>query len=222
MVNAYFRFACVAIGFVLLSINCFAASKLILGAKGGIISSNVSGKYIENALDFNESAIGFSAGVFFGLDLAESMRIQTELLYVRKGTKLSYYDYMKRRNSITVKYDYLQLPVFIKLLPLEIGPMRPNIFFGAAPAVNIDAKQIYETANPGAEGPFTFDIDERTKDFEFGLVFGGGFDFVTESGLFTVELRYDYGLTSLSEVEPEINNQSLSISLSYAFNIGQL
>jgi len=63
------------------------------------------------------------------------------------------------------------------------------------------------------------DIDD-VKSTDFGLVFGGGFDYEMGEGFLTFDARYALGLTSLddSDLEEDIKNTGIMFMVGYGFN----
>jgi hypothetical protein len=72
------------------------------------------------------------------------------------------------------------------------------------------AKLKYEWGGESGENEL-----EHIKDKDFGLVFGGGFDFDIGMGRLLVDLRYGMSLSSISK-EEEIKNKVFSVMLGYS------
>ena len=159
------------------------------GAKAGLNSATLIGD-----VDGNKSLIGFNAGVFAEIPLADSFYLQPELLYSTQGTD----DYLNLKDKLNL--DYINLPIMFKYdvanrFYLEAGPQIG--FLVSAERDGVDVKDIFESTDFGAN---------------FGLSYG-----FTEN-LFA-QARYNIGLSDIdkSELNDKVSNAALSFSLGYKF-----
>ncbi|MGH1388238.1 porin family protein [Kordia sp.] len=87
------------------------------GFKIGVNISNYSGTNLNDIQDgLNDSRIGFVAGFFIDMSLAEKIRFQPEFLYSAQGAK-----------EKNLRADYLQVPLMLKyeltdFLNIQLGP----------------------------------------------------------------------------------------------------
>lgn len=196
--------------FSLFSLTSYA--QMQFGAKAGLNISNLSGSDVSNT----DSKTGFAGGVFFMYQFSNMFAIQPEAYYTMKGAKnkgnLEGYDY-----TATLSYDYIEIPVLLKLLiPIEGSKINPAIFAGPSIGFNTTHKVKVEAAGYSAES----DI-ENTKSTEFSLVFGGGLGFPIGKNELGVDIRYILGLSSLDDSSQnyDIKNGVLNINAYFGFSL---
>ncbi|MFH1039258.1 MAG: outer membrane beta-barrel protein [PVC group bacterium] len=158
-----------------------------VGLKAGMA---LAGLYGGSSGDW-DGRTGFTGGVFLRWLLSESFTVQPELLYTMKGAEYSE-DYRGSRLEITLKMDYLELPVLAKYVFPVGWSVKPHVFAGPSVGIKIgdDLKARYQgqsTAIPESVADLS--------DFEFGLVAGGGFDIPLDSGLINLDIRYCTSVT---------------------------
>lgn len=161
------------------------------GAKAGLNSATLIGD-----IDGNKSLIGFNAGVFAEIALADSFYIQPELFYSTQGTD----DYQHLLSKYKLNLDYINLPIMFKYdvanrFYLEAGPQVG--FLVSAKRGDVDVKDIFETTDFGAN---------------FGLSYG-----FTET--IFAQARYNIGLSDIykNEGNDKVSNAVISFSLGYKF-----
>lgn len=161
------------------------------GAKAGLNSATLIGD-----IDGNKSLIGFNAGVFAEITLADSFYLQPELFYSTQGTD----DYTFLPSKYKLNLDYINLPIMFKYdvanrFYLEAGPQVG--FLVSAKRGDVDVKDDFESTDFGAN---------------FGLSYG-----FTEK-LFA-QARYNIGLSDIdkSELTDKVSNAVISFSLGYKF-----
>lgn len=179
------------------------------GFKGGIAFANWYGSDVSGT----DSKIGLAAGTFYNVQPSDKISIQTELLYIVKGFKAA-----DSGIEVKTKLGYIEFPFLIKwMFPTE-GNVKPNLFLGVAPAINISAKAEAVSGNVKAE----LDIKDFIKGFDFGMVFGGGFDIEAGSNLIGIDFRYTLGLTSVdnSGFDEDIKNKVFSVMIGYVLQFG--
>ena len=81
---------------------------------------------------------------------------------------------------------------------------RTNFFIGPALSLKLSASSEF-LGN-------TSDVSDSFNSVDFGLVFGGAFDF----GGLVIEARYTRGLTSIVEIG-DAKNSVISVMLGYSF-----
>jgi opacity protein-like surface antigen len=94
-------------------------------------------------------------------------------------------------NVGTVNYNYLQIPLLVKVTPF-VGPIGVFVEGGAAASIHLSTS--IDTTN----STYTYNTDTSTWDF--GLLAGAGLNFkLTDHFLVEAEGRYEYGLTNISD-----------------------
>ena len=161
------------------------------GVKGGVNSATLNGD-----IEGNKSLIGFNAGLFAEIALADSFYIQPELIYSTQGTD----DYQQLLSKTKLNLDYINLPIMFKYdvanrFYLEAGPQVG--FLVSAKRDDVDVKDLFEKTDFGAN---------------FGLSYG-----FTENVF--AQARYNIGLSDIykNEGTDKVSNAVLSFSLGYKF-----
>ncbi|MFA6945163.1 MAG: porin family protein [Pedobacter sp.] len=167
------------------------------GIKGGV---NYSSLKTKNDLTDENSIMGYQAGVFSRIGAA-GIYLQPELYLGSKGNEfISIKD--NSNNEITangnVKFTTLDLPL---LLGTKIGPSKLNLRFMAGPVVSfiVDENTTFDSAYQGVT-----DFGNYKKQ-TLGLQAGAGVDL----GNLTVDLRYEAGLSNVSQSEKYSQKQNL-------------
>ena len=182
------------------------------GVKGGVNFSNL---YTENVED-NNVLTSFNVGVFASFPITNSIAIQPELLYSRKGAELVYNNAFAE-GSAKFKLNYIEVPALLKFNLTE----NLNIHAGPYFAYLIDAQVKNESDNGIFDFEESYDNDDFNK-FDMGLSGGIGFDFNS----FGIGARYNYGLTNVGKERtilgqtytiPDAKNSNISLYLSLQF-----
>lgn len=202
-----------------LSSASVSAQGLTAGLKGGMNIANLHGKDVEELEEEIGadlvSKMGFCAGGFITYSLSDMFAIQPELLFSMKGAKAER-EILGETMKVTIKVNYLEIPVLAKLSIPTPGNVKPSLFVGPSLAIKLSGKSKWEYAGESEEE----DIEEL-KSTDFGLVFGAGIDFGLGQGKLTVDARYTLGLTKVHEPEEEeeidIKNGAISIMVGYSF-----
>jgi len=195
-----------------LSSASVSAQGLTAGLKAGMNIANIHGDNVEDVWD---SKIGICAGGFIACSLSDLFAIQPELLFTMKGAKAEE-EVLGETMKVTMKLNYLEIPVLAKLsIPIP-GTVKPSLFVGPSLAIKLSGKGKVEYAGESEER----DIEDL-KSTDFGLVFGGGVDFALGQGKLTVDARYTLGLTTTREPEDgeevDVKNGVISIMVGYSF-----
>jgi hypothetical protein len=167
------------------------------GIKGGV---NYSSLKTKNDLTDQNSVKGYQAGIFSRVGAA-GIYFQPELYLGSKGNE---FVQIEDNNGTdisakgNVKFTSLDLPL---LLGTKIGPKKFNLRFMAGPVISfiIDEYTTFASAYQGVS-----DFGNYKKQ-TLGLQAGSGFDL----GNFTLDLRYEAGLSNVSQSEKYSQKQNL-------------
>ena len=175
-----------------------SVKKITGGFKFGLNFASVTG------IGNTENKSGFCGGGFITFNISDVFAIQPELLITQKGTKeiIRDWSFFGSYDTNTLKITYLEIPVLAKFSILSKA--RPNFFIGPALSLKLSASSEF-LGN-------TYDVSDSFNSVDFGLVFGGGFDF----GGLVLEARYTRGLTSIVEIG-DAKNSVISVMLGYSF-----
>ncbi|MCU0350229.1 MAG: PorT family protein [Flavobacterium sp.] len=182
------------------------------GIKGGVNFTNL---YVEDVND-NNVLTSFNAGLFANFPLSESVSIQPEANFSRKGAELVY-DNLLASGTARFKLNYLEMPLLLKLNVTK----NLNLHFGPYLAYLMDAQITNETDG----GSFNFEENISNEDlnkFDYGLSGGVGLDFENSF----IGIRYNYGLQTIGKERtfagsnytfPDGKNSALSIYFGLKF-----
>ena len=167
------------------------------GIKGGV---NYSSLKTKNDLTDENSIMGYQAGIFSRIGAA-GIYFQPELYLGSKGNEFIRIEDNNGTDISAngkVKFTTLDLPL---LLGTKIGPNKLNLRFMAGPVVSfiIDENTTFATAYQGVS-----DFGNYKKQ-TLGLQAGTGVDL----GNLTLDLRYEAGLSNVSQSEKYSQKQNL-------------
>jgi len=161
-----------------------------IGILGCMNIANVDLEPIEGKNLTTQKVYGF--GCLLDVKILESISICSEPMYLRKGTKCNdvYYD-------VDYKLTYLEVPVLFKY---DFVPYENDLYLLAGPTLGyrINAKMKISIGYESEE----IDIKDETKDFDFGISFGGGGSVPMGNTSIFFEARYCIGLKNVYD-DPE-------------------
>jgi hypothetical protein len=180
------------------------------GIKGGYALSKfaaASPDPIPFSFGYLNSPVG---GVYFSLGLGP-LAIQPEVLYVRMGSEYE----IDEANDLKWQFDYVQVPVLLKLKVIPVGPIRPVIYAGGYGAYLIKANGVMTVDGV----PESTDISDEYQKYDYGVVGGVGLDFKLPGISISVEGRYNYGLKNIL-VDPSAGDSLKNRSMMALIGIG--
>ena len=181
-----------------------------IGATGGFNLTNLAGVSTEEGEDLKTRTC-FSAGGVLSIVLSEMFAVQFEPAYVQKGNKVEF----DGEEFGTIKVDYFEFPILLKVSFGEFNVFRPYIlagpYIGSLLSSELDPK----------EGD-SEDLKDETKDSDAGLNFGAGLSIPLGSSELFVEALYGLGLTNISEEEDgdSIKNRVIQVKFGIALPLG--
>jgi Outer membrane protein beta-barrel domain len=191
---------------VLFSGPAFAQGGVQVGVKAGfgVASLSTDDEVLSDLLP--DRRTGGIIGGFVDIPVGNPLALAIEVLYSQKGAKGE-----ELGAEVTIKADYVEIPVLIKVPFNTMSSVRPFVFGGVAPAFNTSAKIKAEFEGEELEE----DFDEEVKSSDVGLVFGGGAQF----GQVAVEARVNLGMMNINEFEGDepLRNRQVSFLVSYSF-----
>ncbi|HEX6588245.1 MAG TPA: porin family protein [Longimicrobiales bacterium] len=185
---------------VLTPSDAAAQRPMRVGIIGGYNMASVWGDDAEGA----DSRSGFDVGGLVQIPMGDMITVQPEVHYTQKG-----YSFEDTEVALT----YVQVPVLFKAgLPLAEGfdfdfQFGPSLGFNVGCSVSVDD-------GDDADCP-----DDTVKGFDYGIIAGGSFAWAAGAGDVLVDVRYDLGLTAISDVEDaaDVKNSALQFLIGYAF-----
>jgi hypothetical protein len=150
-------------------------------------------------------------GIFFSFKLGP-LAIQPEVLYVRMGAKVEVDE-----DSLEYRFDYIQVPVLLKLNVIPLGPVSPFICVGGYGSYLLKAKGVMTV---GGADPEVEDLSDTFQKYDYGVVGGAGLRFKLPGISLSIEGRYNYGLMNVLKdpVEGEsVKNRSMMALVGIGF-----
>jgi hypothetical protein len=200
-----------------------ASAQVTLGVKGGLNIADVGGG---DAPSTGETKTGFIGGGFLELQFGNIFAVQPEVLYTMKGIE----NFSGTPDS-EIKLSYIEVPVLLKVnVPIEGSNIRPNFYAGPVvafegsckvtdPGTSVDD----EDCDAAAAAPAFDDEPFETVSTDFGLVFGGGLDFLIGGAEVGADVRYTLGLTTIDDADDpdDIKNQVISFMVTVGFPLNR-
>ncbi len=177
----------------------------------------------------SRSQLGF--GGTFGLFSFGPFTLMAEGYYRQKGAKnvQEFNDQILQGGSAEIGLDYVEVPVLLRLnLPTLARRIVPYLNAGPAFAWRIDCSIRFDAASGTAKQACadlqSDNIEQTLKDYEQGVVAGGGIDIAVLGGAGAINLdaRITQGLSRINENTDgtaEIRTRVFSLMLGYSFGI---
>jgi len=182
------------------------------GIKAGM---NVSSLTDDGGLEDQGSKIGFNAGVFANIPVAESFSIQPEVIYTQYGDK---YDYRAPLSNDRISYarhlDYVAVPLMFQY------NFIPNLYIEAGPEFGFLVSAKNKLKNESDNDPLATseDYKDQLKTFNLGIGLGAGYYFTDNLG---ITARYTAGVTDIAQDRPNgddaIRNNNFAVGLAFKF-----
>ena len=208
--------------------------------QGGLNLANITNT-TDGQTEDNNWLTTFNAGALGRFGISDVFDIEAGLLLTGKGSKAeTYFTGSRDDNYVKSNFNpiYVELPVnAVVKFPLQANA-NSNIFLHAGPyiAVGVMGKSKVEQKIIGVtststsdiqfsnDDPFTSEQDDasysKLKRFDYGLNFGGGFDF----GPVLLKLNYGLGLAKIGSTQPnntvDDKNKFRTFSVSVGFPLG--
>lgn len=190
----------------MLAIAAPALAQPSFGVKAGL---NVADIFVDTGDDFdfdNELRLGVVAGATVDVPLSPTLGARIEALYAQKGYRLETRftdantpDPTFIEGSLTVKLDYLEVPVLLNVMvPMQSG-LEIGVQAGVVPAFLIN-DGIGCSGFDASEVDICADIDDENEDLGFdSFDLGAAAGATVGAGPFAVDLRYTYGLIDIQD-----------------------
>ena len=141
--------------------------------------------------------VGFTGGGFLRIDVPGRVGLQTELLYAMKGAK-THVDLTDQSGNVigtattTHQFDYLEIPVLLRVTVGGAGPVQPSLLLGPSLGVKLRSRLAYDGPGPDMSGDLN-----QVKDTDLGLVGGVELEFGHTPARVLLDARYTLGLTNV-------------------------
>ena len=185
-------------------------SRSAVGAQVGYSRSDLSGADASQI----RSRQGALTGVFLYFPVGGGLAVRPELLFSLKGGRTLADIEGGGTTTLDIELAYLELPVLAHFAPAT-GRFRPVAFAGPSPALQIGCDlQIILQGEPLRATCNQADISFR--DWDLGVVMGGGVEAHLNRATLALEARYTAGLRSILD-DLRVDNRSFAILLALTF-----
>jgi hypothetical protein len=160
--------------------------------------------------------VRFALGGYAIIGFGQPVFLQTELLYVQKGTEIEVSGLAA--GTITLSSSYLEIPVLARFeIPVGENVSGSSVlpYLLGGPTVGVKM-----SADADIEGPFTEirPFEELASTTDFGLALGVGAEYRLGTGTVTLEARYRHGLTNVVSIEGlTARNRDILVTLGFIF-----
>ena len=222
---------------VILTVTLITAITLSTRAQvyvqGGLNLANIT-KTNDGQTEKNNILPSFNVGILGRLELDPMFDLESGVLLTGHGSKAETYfnggtDYIKTKFNPL----YIQVPLNA-VVKIPLGAKESNVFFNAGPyaAIGIGGKSTSEskfgpllstsskTIAFSNDDPFTSQEEDagynKLKRFDFGLNFGGGFQFQH----FIIKANYGLGLAKINSTESNNTANDKNKYRTLSFSVG--
>lgn len=158
---------------------------------------------------------GFALGTSLMIQLSDKFSLQPELYYSQKGVKGRIDDPEAGSISLTLKNDYIELPLLARwTFGDRMMSLRPFVVGGPTLAVVSSCEA--EGSSGGASASIDCDEFADVNNFEFGGVAGVGLQFPVGRSLMSVGARYTMGFSKVFD-GADAKNRAVSLLVGLAF-----
>ena len=182
-------------------------AKSYLDLMVNVVSTNLNYGSSNSALaDYKKSVNGIQAGLSFQAGITHRFSLVSDLYFIRKGGKLTTNNPLFVKES-TLRFYTIELPVLARF---HFG----KLYMNAGPSIAYNLKGTSKIDGLTTDLSFN-NSSEVFKRFDAGIQIGGGYMFQIKEKRLALDIRYNYGLTNISQSK-EMYNRSLMISMNYS------
>lgn len=181
-----------------------AQAQLTAGIMAGVNSSSLSISDLSSG-EGTSSQTGFMAGGWVGMHLGSMIALQVEGFYTQKGTKRT----SSGTTVGTIKVDYVEVPVILRVGIPIIPVISPYIYGGPAIAFNVSCKSQPE-GGTSTDCDDPTGIDTEIKSTDFSGIIGLGI----QLSRFLIAIQYDHGFDNIivdDTSTTEVNNRTWTL-----------
>jgi outer membrane protein with beta-barrel domain len=182
-----------------------------VGAEVGYSRSDLSGSEAQRV----ESRQGALTGVYLQMPLKPPVFLRTEILFALKGgrTQAVVNDTLTR--DLDIGLAYIEMPVLLRVAATR-GRFRPVAFGGPAPSLQIGCDlQVIDPNTPISATCAETDVPPF-RQFDLGMVIGGGLEMRFPQSALALEARYTVGLRSVLD-GVDVKNRAFGVVLALTF-----
>jgi hypothetical protein len=182
-----------------------------VGAEVGYSRTDLGGPDAQRV----RSRQGALTGVFLVAPLAGPLSLRPEILFALKGGRAQASVEGGGTTELDIELAYIEMPLLLKV-GARRGRFRPMVFGGPAPALQIGCD--LQLVDPNAPARATCDETGLPpfRQFDIGLVAGGGLEVRWPQSALALEARYTTGLRSVLQAV-DVRNRSFGVVLALTF-----
>jgi hypothetical protein len=187
--------------FVLITSTSFA--QINYGFRNGLAATTFALK--GNLPDNNNVTFSYTAGAFVDLPVGNSIYIQPEINYARKGRSM---ETSELNSAIETDYTihYLQVPVLLQYRDNEMQDKRGYIFY-------VNAGPYAAFALDDQTKPTLSTMPDESKKTDWGATIGIGLQTPIIGKDIRFDLRYDMGLSKIANQPEDYRTKALSLTV---------
>jgi hypothetical protein len=158
---------------------------------------------------------GAITGVYLQFPVRDYLTIRPELLFSLKGGRTVATVEGEGLEDIDIELAYLELPLLLRA-SIPTGAVRPVLFAGPAVAFQIGCDFTFTLPTDSTRATCGQDSLTNVREWDFGLVGGGGVEVRLRRATVALEARYTVGMRSVLE-GVELKNRSFGLVLALLF-----
>jgi len=162
-----------------------AQAQITAGVQVGVNSTNIS--LSESAGVNTSSNITYMAGGWVGAHLGSIIALQVEAFYTQKGADLAF------TPVETLKIDYIEVPVILRVGIPIIPVIKPYIFGGPSIAFAVSCKTQTDGGGSSIDCDDPQGQDIEIKSTDFSAIIGLG----VQLSRFIIAIQYDHGFDNI-------------------------
>jgi hypothetical protein len=194
-----------------LSIRLYSQVNIGLSVQPGILANRVSTDVDTLRIDNNGSKVKLWLGIFFDMELRKNYYFTLGLNWAPKNIRLKMVN-DNGQNTLNVKLQYLQIPLWLKLYTDEIA-LDKRLYFQLGPALEFKLEQSPDKSMA------QFYID-KINFWDIGLHFGTGMEFrLGENTMLSGGLFYYRGLVNAIKTDSALSGKIRAKNDFYALNL---
>jgi hypothetical protein len=164
-----------------------------------------------NLLHSRQGAI---TGLYLQFPVRDYLSIRPELLFSLKGGH-SFSIINGAPTDVDIELAYLELPLLVRA-SIPTGAVRPVLFAGPAVAIQIGCDFRFTAAADSIRSTCGKNNLSTVREWDFGLVGGGGVELRLRRATIALEARYTAGTRSVLQ-DVELKNRSFGLVLALLF-----
>jgi hypothetical protein len=177
----------------------YSRTDLALGAGGNLLNSRQ----------------GAITGVYLQFPVRDFLAIRPELLFSLKGGRTVATIEGQGQEDIDIELAYLELPLLLRA-SIPTGSVRPVLFAGPAVAIQIGCDFTFSSPTDSARATCGQDTLTNVREWDFGVVGGGGLEMRLRRATVALEARYTVGTRSVLE-DVALKNRAFGLVLALMF-----